>query len=443
MGQVGDLLPPLQQRCLPLRGVADPSEFDQKTPQAAHVGPVRFPVVVPELEHLLERDRRQVQRHRLQIQLDHPFTGRHRLPGQRVQQIRRRLGAVRRRMYGHSATVARVSRQLAQDHQDRRANHRVERDRNAVFARPRQASLPELVDEKLRQIRVRSVAHPRPGQFREVVCLRQLVKNTSREQFDHDFRQLLCHFCIDPLFGFQNSKEPLLLQRSGKRRIRVAMAPPHVIGQENRHVVEEEQQRLDPISFPRQPIRGGVVVSGVLHSFIFFPSASRRYPPSNPSDGAIPQHAHILRLASEIIARSVENMKSSLPDLTDTEVVKKFLALDSELHFMSMLNKLNATDRTKSKHKNYILVFTEEEDDPVEVLAYPNATNALRALFALERDKPRLDAVLVKGDTTEDIREAFKNYFSDARNFIELIEAGCTKLSGHVVVTLGVEDDDT
>ena len=38
----------------------------------------------------------------------------------------------------------------------------------------------------------------------------------------------------------------------------------------------------------------------------------------------------ILRLSSEIIARSVENMKSSLPDLTDTEVVKKFLALDSE-----------------------------------------------------------------------------------------------------------------
>ena len=79
----------------------------------------------------------------------------------------------------------------------------------------------------------------------------------------------------------------------------------------------------------------------------------------------------------------------------------------------------------------------------MEVLAYPNATNALKALFAFERDKPGFDAVLVKGDTAEDIREAFKNYFSDARNFIELIETGCTKLSGHVVVTLGVEDDDT
>ena len=119
----------------------------------------------------------------------------------------------------------------------------------------------------------------------------------------------------------------------------------------------------------------------------------------------------ILRLSSEIIARSVENMKSSLPDLTDTEIVQKFLAHDSELHFMSMLNKLNATDRSTSNHKNYILVFTEKEADPLEILAYPSATNALRALFEFERDKPGLDAVLVKGDTAEDIREAFKNYF--------------------------------
>ena len=150
----------------------------------------------------------------------------------------------------------------------------------------------------------------------------------------------------------------------------------------------------------------------------------------------------ILRLASEIIARSVENMKSSLPDLNDTEVVQKFLALDNELHFMLMLRKLNATDRSTSKHKNYILFFKEEDDNPLEIIAYPSATNALRALFEFERDNPGLDAVLVKGDTTEDIREAFKNYFSDARNFIELIEAGCTKLSGLSVMTLGVEDGD-
>ena len=64
-------------------------------------------------------------------------------------------------------------------------------------------------------------------------------------------------------------------------------------------------------------------------------------------------------------------MKSSLPDLTDTEVVQKFLALDSELHFMSMLNKLNATDRTTSNHKNYILVFSEEKDDRWQFLRIP------------------------------------------------------------------------
>ena len=39
-------------------------------PQTAYVGLVRLPVVLPELEHFLEWDRRQIQRHRLQIQLD-------------------------------------------------------------------------------------------------------------------------------------------------------------------------------------------------------------------------------------------------------------------------------------------------------------------------------------------------------------------------------------
>ncbi len=86
---------------------------------------VRFPMVLPELEHLLERDRRQVQRDRLQVRPDRAFTRRHRLPGQCVQQVRSRLRAVRRRMHCHPATVSRASRRLAQDHQDRRADHGV------------------------------------------------------------------------------------------------------------------------------------------------------------------------------------------------------------------------------------------------------------------------------------------------------------------------------
>jgi putative GTP pyrophosphokinase len=53
----------------------------------------------------------------------------------------------------------------------------------------------------------------------------------------------------------------------------------------------------------------------------------------------------------------------------------------------------------------------------------------LRALFELERALPDRDIVLVRADTTDEVRLAFKNYFSDARDFIRMIEMGCAKLA--------------
>ena len=144
----------------------------------------------------------------------------------------------------------------------------------------------------------------------------------------------------------------------------------------------------------------------------------------------------ILRLASEIISRAFERMPSSLPDLTDAEVVKRFVELDRELHLMRMLRGLNAADREISNDKNSILIFrvgVDGEED-LEVRSYANATIALRALFDLERENPGLDIVLVKGDRPEDVREAFKNYFSDAREFIKMVDDGCTFLwRGHFI----------
>ncbi|HLW07178.1 MAG TPA: hypothetical protein VKY45_06395, partial [Marinilabiliaceae bacterium] len=58
----------------------------------------------------------------------------------------------------------------------------------------------------------------------------------------------------------------------------------------------------------------------------------------------------------------------------------------------------------------------------------------LRALFKLEKEVPHVDIVLVKADTSDEVRLAFKNYFSDARDFIELLEEGCQKLSGRKVI---------
>ena len=141
----------------------------------------------------------------------------------------------------------------------------------------------------------------------------------------------------------------------------------------------------------------------------------------------------VLRLASEIIARAWEGMPSCLANLHDEEVVRLFAELDEELHFLRMLRGLNAADREISDEKDIILIFRGDatgEEEGLEVRSYPSATQALRALFELERDDPGLDVVLVRGERPGDVREAFKNYFSDARQFIYFVEEGCRRLVG-------------
>lgn len=135
-----------------------------------------------------------------------------------------------------------------------------------------------------------------------------------------------------------------------------------------------------------------------------------------------------MALASEILARSFEDSKGPFPDLTDREVVEKFLELDDKIGLLRTLRGLNAADKAVTEKRNAILIFSPSGD--LEVREYRDSTDALRALFSLEKQLPDRDIVLVRADTSEEVRLAFKNYFSDARDFIDLVQRGCAKLSG-------------
>jgi ppGpp synthetase/RelA/SpoT-type nucleotidyltranferase len=133
-------------------------------------------------------------------------------------------------------------------------------------------------------------------------------------------------------------------------------------------------------------------------------------------------------LASEILARTFENSLGPLPGVDSEDIVERFLDLDKELGLMKLLGGLNAADSAVSANRNVILVFSEQSG--LEIKTYREATEALRALFELEQKNTGNDLVLVRADTSDDVRIAFKNYFSDARDFIKLVEEGCHKLSG-------------
>lgn len=133
----------------------------------------------------------------------------------------------------------------------------------------------------------------------------------------------------------------------------------------------------------------------------------------------------VMLYASEIVARAHEGLTSFLAGEPDQDVLRRFAELDNELGLLALLRGLNAADSVVSANRNVILIFGEK----LEVRSFASATEAIQALFELEKANPGKDIVLVRADTSEDVRNAFRNYFSDAREFIGLIETGCRVLA--------------
>lgn len=139
------------------------------------------------------------------------------------------------------------------------------------------------------------------------------------------------------------------------------------------------------------------------------------------------RYAEAMAYASEILARAHEGMNGPFPALSNREVVQHFLELDKELSLMLMLRGLNRAKGGTSDNKNWILIIPP--DGTLDIKSFRDAPDALRALFSYEKDLPGSDIVLVRADTSAEVKTAFRNYFKDARDFVRLMDTGCEKLS--------------
>lgn len=133
--------------------------------------------------------------------------------------------------------------------------------------------------------------------------------------------------------------------------------------------------------------------------------------------------------ASELLARAHESHTGPFPDMADRDLIKNFLALDKELNLIQTLRGLDQVKGEISDRKNTILIF--DPSGKLDIRSFRDATDALRELFELEKSLPGRDIVLVRADSSEEVRTAFRNYFTDAREFVRLVDIACSKLSGH------------
>ncbi len=145
------------------------------------------------------------------------------------------------------------------------------------------------------------------------------------------------------------------------------------------------------------------------------------------------RYEDILACASEMIARVFEGRYGPLEHLANEELVALFTAHDHELNFMDMLRELEKSNiGMKGNRNNIILIFSE--GSPLEVRTYKDAAEAIVDLFELEDDNKdnRKDIVLVRGNR-QDVRNAFRNYFTDATDFIGYMEYALIVLDNDLI----------
>jgi ppGpp synthetase/RelA/SpoT-type nucleotidyltranferase len=145
-----------------------------------------------------------------------------------------------------------------------------------------------------------------------------------------------------------------------------------------------------------------------------------------------PAFVDFFAVCSEMIARLAENRRSSLPDVTNHDLVDAFEGLNGDTHIIEIFENVNAQVMGEAFEKTSILIFYFDEtsvDSRVEVRSYDSINVGIRDYNDLERELAgKADLVLVKADAQENMRSAYRNYFADTAEFVNLVRAAAEKL---------------
>jgi putative GTP pyrophosphokinase len=140
------------------------------------------------------------------------------------------------------------------------------------------------------------------------------------------------------------------------------------------------------------------------------------------------RYKEFFRLASEIIARTRENSHSVHMFLSNEELVDRFLALDSDINVIRMLKGLHTIYDDRKHGGNMILQFSQGTS--LKIHEIRDDEDATAEYFRLEKENPNDDIVLVNADTFDEIKSAYRNYFSDPADFLDYISKGLLALGG-------------
>lgn len=138
------------------------------------------------------------------------------------------------------------------------------------------------------------------------------------------------------------------------------------------------------------------------------------------------------KLASEIISRAYEGLPSCYPKLSNAELIKNFDKLENKINLLRYMETIRTVStKFPVEGKTLILKLTQNTGGSyeTEIHSFKSLPQATKAYFELEKTaKENEDLVLVRAGSNESIRNAYRNYFSDTGDFVQLIKTGLKKL---------------
>lgn len=141
------------------------------------------------------------------------------------------------------------------------------------------------------------------------------------------------------------------------------------------------------------------------------------------------RYLDFFRVTSEILARAFENSNGCVKHASDKDLLDRFYLLESDIHLLRHLSNINKVNSEFQFRRNVILIFNEMSGE-LEAESYTDASDAVDRYFEIEKNNAKdIDVVLVRADSSDSIKYAFRNYFSDSEDFVHLVNQGLLALS--------------
>jgi len=136
------------------------------------------------------------------------------------------------------------------------------------------------------------------------------------------------------------------------------------------------------------------------------------------------ERGRFFAIASEIIARRHENITRAFLDVSTENLQQELQSLEERLGILRRLKVLKQFEDEDSLQKHNVLNIYRKVDGSLGLQVFPFKTAAPAIALAdrLETSTESVNAVYVRSDSPQQLRSAYRNYFYDPVDFVDILQ---------------------